>query len=180
MDEAVRSVAFSPDGKSLASSAVKGPVRLWDAETCKEKRVLLRPRATVFCVAYSPDGKVLAAGGSDGTVWLWEAATLRPLPAFRWRPASRSEGINVNLTLAFSPDSKLLASCGRFTTRGAPLTVEAWVWDLVAGKQVATVRVFSDFPAGIAFSPDGKLLAVGDWDGAVRLWDVRALLKAKE
>jgi len=68
----VRSVAFSPDGKLLASGGHDELVKLWDVATAREREVLKGHEAVVTCVAFSPDGKTLASGSTDGEVKLWE------------------------------------------------------------------------------------------------------------
>ena len=71
----VESVAYSPDGKTLASGSVDGTIRLWNAVTGQHKQTLEGLTGPVFSVAYSPDGSTLAVGGLDDTIRLWERAT---------------------------------------------------------------------------------------------------------
>jgi WD40 repeat protein len=81
-DSIVYSVAFSPDGKTLATGSGKGTVKLWDVNTQQELATLKGPRP-VHSVAFSPDGKTLATGSEDGTVKLWFAATEAEVSAQR-------------------------------------------------------------------------------------------------
>jgi WD40 repeat protein len=71
----VLSVAYSPDGKTLASGSKDQTIKLWDVTTGKEQATLKGHTDLVTSVAYSPDGKTLASGGGDQTIKLWDVAT---------------------------------------------------------------------------------------------------------
>jgi len=75
----VRSVAFSPDEKEVASGSADHTVRLWDAGTGKALATLTGHTSTVSCVAFCPKGKILASGAADGSVKLWETASRKEL-----------------------------------------------------------------------------------------------------
>src|SRR5262249_28824661 len=74
--EVVSSVAFSPDGKTLASASQDGTIKLWDVQAGKERTTLKERKEVISSVAFSPDGKTLASSGSDdGTIKLWDVQT---------------------------------------------------------------------------------------------------------
>ena len=148
----LRSVAFSPDGRRLASTGLDQTVKLWDAATGQEVLTLRGHIDNVFCVAFSPDGRQLASGGLDRTVRIWDATPVEPEPGPEYRTLRGHTGAVTDV--AFHPtDGRSLASAG---TDG---TVR--VWDFLSGKELCTLP---GAPSGtgmsVAYSPDGRRLAV--------------------
>jgi dipeptidyl aminopeptidase/acylaminoacyl peptidase len=151
----VRAIAFSPDGKTVATGCQSEPlIRLWDVATGKA-RTIEAPGGAAF-LAFSPDGKMLAAGGLDNTVYLWDPASGKEI--------RRLAGHEKFVTSAvFSPDGKMLATGSQDNT--------VRFWDPIAAKEMGQLKEDEAINA-IAFAPDGKTLAVVGWFKEVHLWDV--------
>ena len=161
---AVTSVAYSPDGKTLASGSSDGTIRFWNAVTGRQVNSPLAGHAgSVNSVAFSPDGKTLATGSSEGTVVLWGVDTGREVGA---PLVGHADQVN---SVAFSPDGKTLATGSDGGSGHGTLSF----WKVATGKPIGDPIVIPDGAAtSVAFSPDGTVLAVGTGHGTVRFWDV--------
>jgi WD40 repeat protein/uncharacterized caspase-like protein len=145
------SVAFSRDGKTLATGAQV--VKLWDARSGKEIRTIKVTESTnptETPIAFSYDGKVLATGGKS--IKLWDLATGNPL---RTLPGGAT-------ALSFSPDRQTLAGTDR---------TEIKLWNITSGQEIQTLAGSQLGVDSVAFNPDGKLLAIGSSDNTIALWD---------
>ena len=151
----LHSVAFSPDGKTLAS-AMGNTIRLWDGTYGGLVNTLDGHSAQVNAVAFSPDAKTLASASADLTIKLWDLATKKE------NRTLAGHGSNV-AAIAFSPDGKLLAS------GSVDRTIR--LWDLATGKTIQTFSGHFSLISSVAFAPDGKTIASGGYDNAIKLWD---------
>jgi WD40 repeat protein len=193
----VRQVAYSPDGKLVATAGSSGVI-LWDPQTLRQQTFL---PGFVQAVAFSPDSKTLAVAGGDDTVRLWDVnggelkeRTVIPMPVGclvfspggktlaggcgdgtvrLWDVAADKPKVQAVIktgavVIAFAPDGKTLA------TGSSDQDKTVRLWDLTAAepKETAVLTAFTEGLIALAFSPDGKTLATGDWASKLRLWDV--------
>ena len=152
----VRSIAFSPNDRLLASASDDTTVRLWDLRTGELLHTLEGHTDRVESVAFRPHASVLASGSWDTTVRLWDVAT----GELRETLTEHMDKIN---SVAFSPDGSTLA------TLSADETIK--LWDLTTGDTPRVQREIRQQAGRIAFSPDGAMLAARCADGVLRLWD---------
>jgi RNA polymerase sigma factor (sigma-70 family) len=161
----VESVTYSPDGKTLLSTAGDGTLRFWDPATGKERRRLEGKFGSMtHAASYSPDGKTIAVAiDGGGAVCLLEAESGKEIlrvknPASGWFTCT-----------AFSPDGKTLLTGGnRFDDgwKGTPC-----LWDARTGKELRAFKGHINNVKSVAFSPDGKTFASGGEDETVRIWE---------
>jgi WD40 repeat protein/serine/threonine protein kinase len=201
----VFSVAISADGKRIASGdgdfEKPGEIKVWDAETGKEKLSLKGHANYVHSVAISADGQWIVSGGGDGTVRVWDAATGE-------RKHNLKKHTAAVMSVAISPDGKRLVSGGYdravrvwdsqtghelrshqhtgFVTSvaisgdsqrlvaGSQDGRAVKVWNLATGEELLTLLGHTAFVNGVAISHDGKRIVSGSFDRTVRVWDISA------
>ncbi|MDX3539728.1 hypothetical protein PV721_36490 [Streptomyces sp. MB09-01] len=195
--DTVNSVAFSPDGRTLATGSADGTARLWDTATGTPRATLRGHPDEVASVAFSPDGRTLATASADGAR-LWDTATGKARATLH----ASTGGV---FSLAFSPDSSTLATAGgdgitqlwntasravRTTLTGNGSTVfsvafspdsstvatagadhTGQLWDAETGAPRTTLTGHTGAVNVIAFSPDGRALATGSDDGTMKVWN---------
>ena len=149
-------LAFSPDGRRLASVSDDKTAKLWDTATGREILTLKGHQDQVWSAAFSPDGQRLATASLDKTARVWDVATGRELLTLRGHQGSLS-------SVAFSPDGREVATSSDDKT--------AKLWDATSGKELLTLRGHQDGLSSVAFSPDGKRVATSSQDKTVKLWD---------
>jgi WD40 repeat protein len=161
----ITSLAFSPDGKTLASSSADGTVRLWEVKTGQPLGQALSGHSSlVLTVAFSPDGRTLASGGADQTIILWDVSNFKGRTDRPLAYALTGHQGEVS-SVTFSPDGQRLASGSE-----DGLVI---LWDVATQQPLGLPLVNGDRVWRVAFSPDDKTLAsAGRNDGTILLWDV--------
>ncbi|MBC8284910.1 MAG: WD40 repeat domain-containing protein, partial [Nitrospinae bacterium] len=152
----IKTVAFNPDGKTLATGSSDKTIIIWDAKSGSPLKVLKGHTGKIKSLAYSPNGLILASAGNDETIKLWETKTGKLIRDLK----GHSKTIN---TVAFHPNGKILASGSNDST------VKTWVVD--NGQVLHDLKLRSNLVNSIAFHPNGKTLISGHWNETVNIID---------
>ncbi|NEP02802.1 MAG: TIR domain-containing protein [Symploca sp. SIO2E9] len=151
----VRSVAFSPDGKTIASASSDNTIKLWNLQG-EELNTLRGHQDWVISVAFSPDGKTIASASGDNTIKLWnlQGEELNTLTGHQ----------SSVISVAFSPDGKTIASAS------TDKTIKLWN---LQGEELNTLKGHQSYVRSVAFSPDGKTIASASTDKTIKLWNLQ-------
>jgi WD40 repeat protein len=153
----VVSLAYTPNGKTIATGTNGGTIILRNAHTLQEFQRFRAHEGIVWSLAFSSDGRLLASSTENGEAKLWDADSGRAIAVLR--------GHTYNLrSLAFSPDDRLLATIGE--------EGNIRIWDVATRSEKAVLRKTGKRVFSVGFSPDGQILAIGEEDGSISLFDV--------
>jgi WD40 repeat protein len=157
-DAGVYALAYSPDGRTIASAGLDGSIEFWDSRTGRRRGAPLKAHGKdVLDLAFSPDGRVLASGSQDKTVRLWDVGTRRRVGVLK----SHSGTV---YSVVFSPDGRWLASAGG--------DGNVALWDVRAKRRLDQIHV-GEKSYDVTFNPKRNELAAGTSANTVRLIDVK-------
>jgi Tol biopolymer transport system component len=152
-------VAYSPDGRYIASGSADTSIRIRDAENGREIQTLLGHNSVVKSVVYSPDGRFIVSGSSDSTIKIWDSFTGKELRTL----SGHSAAVN---SLAFSPNGLYLVSGASDNT--------VKIWDMGNARELRTLRGHASPVVSVSYSPDGRYIAFGSMDGTISIRDAES------
>lgn len=164
--DAVYDLAFSPDGRLLATCGYDRLIKLWDVAAGKERRVLKDHSDTVYGVAFSPDGKLLASAAADRAVKVWDVATGKRLYTL-------GESTDWVYAVAWHPGGKHVAAAG------VDRSIRVWEVSPAEGKLVHSAFAHEGPVTRLAYAGDGSTLYSLSEDRTVKAWDAARLVERK-
>ena len=167
----VHAIAFSPDGKRMATACWNGIAQLWDTETGREI-AKVEDNQEIREITFSPCGNYIAGGWAD-EIRLWRAQGFEPLHTI-----PQPKGSQRPYALTFSPCGKYLASGTWWWWQKGLKKMAIRLWEVATGENITTFWGHTSDIQSLAFSPDNTLLASGSHDGTILLWDVRPFIDA--
>jgi WD40 repeat protein len=150
------SIAFSPNGKTLATSHTEGQICIWDVVTGQQIVRFRGHTDSTWCVAFSPDGNLLASSSQNDNIKLWDVTTGQCLKVLRGHTGGA-------FIVVFSPCGRLLISGGSDS--------DIRVWDLSSGECTQVLQGHENGIFSLALSPDSNILASGGNDKTIKLWE---------
>jgi WD40 repeat protein len=162
--DAIYGLAFSPDGKRLATAGYDRTIKLWDTGQKTPRLTLTDHSDTVYSVAFSPDGRLLASAAADRAVKLWDVATGKRLYTL-------GEPTDWVYAVAWHPDGKTLAAAG------VDKSIRLWEATPDGGRLIRSVFAHERAVTRLEFSPDGKQLFSAGEDRVIKEWDVSRLVE---
>jgi hypothetical protein len=164
--DVIHYLAFSPDGKFLASCSYDRLIKLWDVEGKREARVLKDHSDAVYGLTFRPDGRLLASAAADRAVKVWDTATGKRLYTL-------GESTDWVYTVAWSPDGRHLAA------GGVDKSIRIWETNTEGGRIVQSAFAHEAPILRLAYSTDGKTLFSLSEDRTVKVWDAERLIERK-
>lgn len=157
--EGVRAVAWSPDGRYIASAGRDRVVLIWDVTSGSVVSAYRNHRDEIWCLAWSPDSRYVVSGGADATVQVWEALTGAGKNIFDVHRG-------IVRTVAWSPSNNAISAAGDDRV--------VYVWDVAMGTMTHAYRGHSDTVSAVAWSPNAAIIASGGEEGLLHLWNFGA------
>ena len=154
----IYAIAFSPDGKKIASCSADQTIKIWETDSGNELFTLKGGKETTFNISFSPVSNIFASGSHDNTVRIWNADSGKEINTLEGHE-------DAVVSVSLSPDGNKLASGAASGDR----TIK--IWDIDSGKNLRTLEGHENAVWSVAFSSDGKIIASGSHDSAVIVWD---------